>query len=395
MIVHAPASEAEVAEVVRQARAAGERLAIEGGGTRAGLCRPAAADGVLSTRGLSGITLYEPAEMVLSARAGTPLSAIEDALAGAQQCLPFEPTDMRALYGTLGEPTIGAVAACNISGPRRVQSGAARDHLIGVRLVNGRGEIVKSGGRVMKNVTGLDLVKLNAGAHGTLGVLTEVTFKLTPRPRATGGLVFEGLDDARAIACLCAAMGSPFEVSGAAHWPAGVGGGQARTLLRIEHFPESVAYRLARLAERLDVFGAPLRTGETETQALWRAIRDVAPLAEPRDAAIWKLSVAPTRGPAVTAAIAARIDARWFYDWSGGLVWLATPAHGDCGVAAIRAAIGSNGGHATLVRAPEEARARLDVFQPLDAATMALTRGVKASFDPDGLLNAGRMYAGI
>ena len=183
MTLHSPSTEADVAAIVRDARARKSTLAIKGGGTRDGLGRIAPADEVLSTRALSGIAFYEPAEMVISALAGTPLRDIDAALAGHAQCLPFEPMDARALYGSAGEPTIGAVAACNISGPRRVQAAAARDHLIGVRFVNGAGEIIKSGGRVMKNVTGLDLVKLSAGAFGTLGVLTQVTFKLLPAPR--------------------------------------------------------------------------------------------------------------------------------------------------------------------------------------------------------------------
>ena len=395
MTIHTPRTEEDCAVIVRDARASKSTLAIEGGGTRAGLGRPMKAGAILSTRALSGITLYEPAEMVISAKAGTPLREIEAALAEKSQCLPFEPMDSRALYGSTGEPTIGAVAACNISGPRRVAVGAARDHLIGLRLVNGRGEIVKSGGRVMKNVTGLDLVKLNAGALGTLGVLTEVTFKLTPAPRASGTLVFEGLDDARAIACLCAAMGTPFEVSGAAHLPKGVGADIARTLLRVEHFPDSVDYRLGKLAETLIDFGKPARLDEAATTAIWRDIRDLAPLVEPRENAIWKLSVAPTHGADVVSAIAGKINARWFYDWSGGLIWLAVPTEGDCGVAMVRAAIATAGGHATLARAPDSIRDAIDVFQPLAEPLMKLTRGVKASFDPDGALNVGRMYAGI
>jgi glycolate oxidase FAD binding subunit len=395
MTIHSPTSDNEVVAIVRDARESKTTLAIEGGGTRAGLGRPSRAAAILSTRGLTGITLYEPAEMVISAKAGTPLREIEAALAEKAQCLPFEPMDSRSLYGSTGESTIGAVAACNISGPRRAQSGAARDHLIGVRLVNGRGEIIKSGGRVMKNVTGLDLVKLNAGAMGTLGVLTEVTFKLTPAPRASGTLMFERLDDARAITCLCAAMGTPFEVSGAAHLPKGVGGDVARTLLRIEHFPESVEYRLGRLADALAAFGKPTRLDENTSQAIWLEIRDVVPLAEPRDRAIWKLSVAPTHGAKVVSTVAKKIDARWFYDWSGGLIWLAVAPGGDCGASVVRGAVAMTGGHATLVRAPGETRARVDMFQPLAEPLMKLTRGIKASFDPDGVLNAGRMYAGI
>ncbi|MDB5570918.1 MAG: linked oxidase domain protein, partial [Hyphomicrobiales bacterium] len=314
-----PATEQEAAELVRE----GRTLSVEGGGTRAGLGRPIQTDATLSTRGLTGITIYEPAELVIAARAGTPLREIEAALAARGQMLPFEPMDHRALYGSQGEPTIGAVAACNVSGPRRVRAGAARDSLIGLRLVNGRGEIVKTGGRVMKNVTGLDLVKLNCGAHGTLGLLSEVTFKLLPKPQRTGTLVIEGLDDASAVAAMSVALGSPFEVSGAAHLP-GRNGEPARTLARVEHFENSVAYRLGELQKALGRFG-PLRTlEEHEALALWREVREAAPLADAPGDALWRIHAAPSRAASLVAELRAQGLAReWFYDWGGGLVWLA------------------------------------------------------------------------
>ncbi len=394
MTIFTPASEAEAASIIGEARAAKRPLAIAGGGTRAGLGRPARTADTLSTRALTGVTLYEPAEMVISARAGTPLAEIEAALASNGQMLPFEPMDHRPLHASGGEPTIGGVAACNISGPRRIQAGAARDHLLGVRLVNGRGEIVKSGGRVMKNVTGLDLVKISCGAHGTLGLLTEVTFKALPGAPATGTLVFEGLDDARAVACLSAALGSPFEVGGAAHLPAWIDGA-ARTLLRVEHFPESVDYRLAALAKLLGRFGAARRLDGDAAALAWRELRDAAAFSRAPADAVWRVSVAPTRAPGLVAAINEKIATRALYDWGGGLVWLATGAEGDCGATAIRGAVAATGGHATLARAPEAARERIEVFQPQSAALMKLTRAVKASFDPDGVLNPGRMYAGV
>jgi glycolate oxidase FAD binding subunit len=349
----------------------------------------------LSTSQLSGITLYEPAEMVISARAGTPVSEIERALGEQGQMLPFEPMDHRALYGSAGDPTIGAVAACNISGPRRISSGAARDHLIGLRFVNGRAEAVKSGGRVMKNVTGLDLVKLVCGSHGTLGVITEVTFKLLPKARGSGTLVVEGLDDERAVACMAAALGSPFEISGAAHLPPGLWGESARTVLRIEHFPDSVHYRLNALEKLLAAFGPMARLDHEPSLNFWRDLRDVGPLVRPSDSAIWRISVAPTRAPHLMRAIRETLHGGCFYDWGGGLIWFATPAQGDCGAGAIRRALGATGGHATLTRAPDALRAALDVFEPLTPALMKLTRGVKLSFDPQGLFNPGRMYADL
>ncbi|MHB8884254.1 MAG: glycolate oxidase subunit GlcE [Methylovirgula sp.] len=396
-----PASEAETAEAVREARAARRPIMIEGGGTRAGLGRPVAADRVVSTRGLTGITLYEPAEMVISARAGTALAEIEKTLASGKQRLAFEPMDHRALFGTNGAPTIGGIAACNISGPRRVQAGAARDHLIGIRLVNGIGDIVKSGGRVMKNVTGLDLVKLGCGAHGTLGVLTEVTFKVLPEPETESTLALHGLDDSKAIAALSAGLTSPFQVTGAAHLPAGIAAPEAEalTLLRLEGTPVSVDYRANALSKLLASFGAVDILAAARATQLWHGVRDVLPLAEPREAAIWRLSVAPSRGPDVVAALKRKLAARCFYDWGGGLVWLAVAAEGDAGAGAVREALaqadGGEGGHATLIRAADDIRGRIDVFQPLTAPLMQISHGIKASFDPDHIVNPGRMYAGV
>jgi glycolate oxidase FAD binding subunit len=394
-VIFSPSSEAEAAENIAAARAAKRPLGIEGAGTRAGLGRAAQVEATLSTKALTGITLYEPAELVIAAKAGTPLAEIEATLAARGQMLPFEPMDHRVLLGTQGDPTIGGISACNISGPRRIQTGACRDHLIGVRLVNGRGEIVKSGGRVMKNVTGLDLVKLNCGAHGTLGLLSEVTYKVLPKPEVAGTLALFGLDDARAMEAMSHALGSPYEVSAAAHLPVGIGSGKARTLLRIENFAHSVDYRLRELQKLLAAFGDGLRLIEEEADALWRDIRDCRFFAAPGERAVWRISTAPTRAAPLVARLSSELDLRHFYDWGGGLIWLAVPGSDDSGARAIRSALGTTGGHATLVRGSPDLRSRIDVFEPLAAPLMKLTAGIKASFDPDAILNPGRMYAGI
>jgi glycolate oxidase FAD binding subunit len=395
MTLHLPASETEAGALLAEAAARRTPLAVAGGASKADVGRPAQTEATLSSAALTGVTLYEPAELVIAARAGTPLSELVRTLAERGQQLPFEPMDYRPLLGSTGEPTIGGVAAANISGPRRIMAGAARDSLIGVRFVNGRGEAVKSGGRVMKNVTGLDLVKLMAGSWGTLGFLTEVTFKVLPRPERVATLVFPGLDDARAVAALCAAVASPFEVTGAAHLPENLDGAGARTLLRIEGFSFSVDYRFGELRKLLKGFGAADVIEGEMAAALWQGVRDVAPLAEPRGRAVWRVSTAPTKGADVSAQISRALDARWYYDWSGGLLWIATDASGDAGAAAIRAATRAHGGHATLVRAPAEVRAVVDVFEPLSAPLMQVTAGIKTAFDPAGILNPGRMYAGV
>jgi glycolate oxidase FAD binding subunit len=391
-VILTPASEEEAADLVREARGARRRLELRGGGTRSGLGRPVEAEAVLSSSALVGITLHEPAELVIAARAGTPVREVEAALDAHGQRLPVEPMDHRALYSTAGEPTVGGLVAANASGPRRVQAGAIRDHLIGVRLVNGRGEAIKSGGRVMKNVTGLDLVKLSCGAHGTLGFLTEVTFKVLPKPEAAATLAWSGLDDARAVAALTKAMASPFDVSGAAHIPLGPGREEASTLLRLEGHAETVRGRTERLATLLAEFGRPKRLADEGSP--WPALRDGGIVAADAEAAVWRISVAPTQGPELVARLRPLLRDH-AYDWGGGLVWAATAPDGDAGAADIRAALGGLGGHATLLRAPVALRRHIEVFEPLTPALRALTVGIKASFDPDGILNPGRMYAGI
>jgi glycolate oxidase FAD binding subunit len=392
--LHSPRDESEAGAIISEAAARRTPLSIFGSGTKAVIGRPAQTEASLSSGGLAGVTLYEPAELVIAARAGTPLSEVVRTLALRNQELPFEPIDYRPLLGSTGEPTIGSVAAANLSGPRRIMAGAARDSLIGVRFVNGRGEAVKSGGRVMKNVTGLDLVKLMAGSWGTLGFLTEVTFKVLPKAERAATLIFRGLDDGRAIEALSQALGSPYEVTGAAHIPS-VDRAGASTLLRVEGFSFSVEYRLGELRRLLKRYGTPDIVERKGADALWQSVRDATLLADLRDRAIWRVSTAPTRGPAFTAAVAHRLDARWYYDWGGGLVWLATDARGDAGASVVRAALRQTGGHATLIRAPAEVRAAVDVFEPQAEALMRVTSGLKASLDPSGILNPGRMYAGV
>jgi glycolate oxidase FAD binding subunit len=359
--MHLPKTEADLAELIRDAKAP---LAITGGGTRG----VSLTGEPLSTSGLSGITLYEPGAMTVVAQAGTPVAEIERALAAENQRLAFEPMDHRALMGTDGEPTIGGIMAANISGPRRISVGAARDFLLGVRYIDGMGQIVKNGGRVMKNVTGYDLVKLMAGAHGTLGVLSEVSLKVLPRPETEATLVLHGLDDAAAVAALARALGSPFEVSAAAHNPAA-----GETLLRLEGFEQSVSYR----AEQLTSLLGGETTVEQNKPERWAAWRDVTSFAG-TEGDVWRVSCKPSDGPALAAKSGAT-DVR--YDWAGGLIWMRTPPDHD-----LRAALGTYDGHATLVRGTGQRR-----FQPEAAGVARITAGLRARFDPRGLLNTGLM----
>lgn len=390
--VKTPLNEAEAVAFVQEMRAQKTPMTLIGQGTKSSIGRPQQDAVTLSSRAMSGITLYEPAEMMIRALPGTPVATLEAALAEKGQRLPFEPMDYRVLLGSQGEPTLGGMVAANLSGPRRIMVGACRDSLIGVRIVTGRGEAISSGGRVMKNVTGLDLVKLAAGSWGTLGFFTELTFKVLPVTETGTTLMLHGLSPARAVEAMSLALGSPFEVSGAAHLPSGIDR-VAQTLLRIEGFADSVAYRINELKKILNGFGAMDHVAGEASETLWRNVRDVRFLAT-SDECIWRVSVAPSKSVALLEQIGAQAQ-RWFMDWGGGLLWIATRPEGDAGDHVMRQATRAHKAHATLIRAPQALRAEIDVFEPQAAPVMALSQGIKKAFDPDGLFNQGRMAAGL
>jgi glycolate oxidase FAD binding subunit len=394
-------TEDTIVATVAEAARTREPLLIQGNGTKAGMLRPVQAARTLSTAGLSGINLYAPKELIISALAGTPLHEVEAALSEGGQHLIAEPPDLSELLGPTGKPqTIGGIVATNLSGPRRVAWGAMRDHVMGVRAVTGRAEIIRSGGRVLKNVTGLDLCKLLTGSHGTLGIITEITLKVLPAPEATGTLVLPGLDADVGVAVLSAALGSPYGVSGAAWLPeetvarvpglAGITG--SATLIRIEEFTPSVSYRIGRLKDQLA--GARAVTLDTAmSRAVWKDVANAKPLAARPEHAVWRVSVRPSLGPAVLKKVKPH-GVSGFLDWGGGLVWLAGPAD-TAAHSAIEVAAKAAGGTWTLLRAPDTLRGAVHVV-PDEAAPLArITRGVKAAMDPAGILNPGRLYAGL
>jgi glycolate oxidase FAD binding subunit len=383
-----PETDDQVIEIVRWALAGEVPLELAGRGSKRGFGRPVQAAHALDLSGLAGIEVYEPEELVLTARPGTGMAEIEAALAARGQALAFEPPDLGPLYGgPAGAGTLGGAVGCNLSGPRRLKAGAARDHVLGIEAVSGRGQAFRSGGRVVKNVTGYDLPKLLTGAFGTLAAMTRITVKVLPAPETVRTLAIAGLDDAAGVVVLTRALTSPYEVSGAAHLPAGILGDAARSLVRIEGFGPSVDSRVASLSQLLGDAGPIAVLDPDESVDLWRRVRDVAPFADD-DCTVWRVSVAPTAGPGVAAAA----GGAHYFDWGGGLVWIAVPADGDAGAAAIRAAVAAaGGGHATLVRAPAGLRAALPVFEPQPPALAALERRVRESFDPKGILSPGRM----
>ena len=394
MPVFLPATEAETLDIVAAALSQSQPLVIAGENSKAGYGRPAAGDTMLSTRALRGVSLYEPSELVLTAAAGTPLREINALLDQRNQQLAFEPMNFGTLYGgDVLASTLGGAIAVNASGPRRIKAGAARDHVLGFRAISGRAEIFKSGGRVMKNVTGYDMSKLMTGSFGTLAVLTEITVKVLPKAETEETLVLTGLSEAEAVAVMTEASGLPHEVSSFAHLPAALNGGHSQTALRLEGPEVSVVQRKAALTGHFRARCKEIASlAGPASDGFWANIRDCQPLAG-LEANIWRISTTPTNGAQLVETL--RLTGvpllRHYYDWAGGLIWLALAPQADPSIAStIRAAVAGHG-HATLMRASDAMRAQVPVFHPQPAALAALSARVKHNFDPENILNRGRL----
>ena len=403
---HKPQNAAQVADVVAWAVSEEKPLEVAGRGTKRGIGRAAQYGATLDLSGMTGITLYEPEELVLSARVGTPLAEIQAELAARNQELAFEPPNFSRLLGGDGDAgTIGGAMACNFAGPRRIKAGAARDHFLGVNAVSGRGEMFKSGGRVVKNVTGYDLCKMLAGSWGTLAVMTDITVKVLPAAETETTLLVSGVAANRAVEAMSLAMQSACDVSGACYLPAGAssasastvtavsGAGQGVCALRLEGIAPSVDYRAGQLTEIVKGFGDISELEADVSRKFWREVRDVDVFAGDTDNLIWRLSVAPSDGAGILENIVGETGANGFLDWAGGLVWLEVPASPDGAEQVIRAAVGAIGGHATLIRAPRALRTMIEVFHPQDAGVEQLSQRLRKGFDPEGILNPGRMRA--
>lgn len=380
----APNTTRDLVDTIADAAGAGRRLEICGGGTMTDFGAPVRHATLLDMSGFSQVIDYDPPELVLTVGAGTLLSEIEALVESQGQMLAFEPFDHAPVFGRpVGAATIGGVVASAVSGSRRLSAGAVRDHVLGFEGVSGRSEHFKAGGKVVKNVTGYDLPKLIAGSRGRLVALTQLTLKVLPRPRVTITAAMTGLSNAKAISAMTRAMGSRCEVAAAAHLPAAVNGGAALTLFRFEGFRPSVEARLIKLQQLLRDDGAVTPVEPPEAEALWTRIRAVAPLAH--DLPLWRINIPPSEGAKVAARLAPA-GAQWFFDWAGGLLWLTS----ECDPAEVRTAAAIAGGHATLVRAPAEMRARVPALHPTAAGVAALEARLRRAFDPAGVFETGR-----
>jgi glycolate oxidase FAD binding subunit len=400
----------DVEQVVRSAIASEQPLEIIGHGSKRMVGQPIKTNALLDLSALNAVTSYEPNELIVTVQAGAPLADVLSLIDSKNQQFAFEPVNTAALLGTPEIGTIGGMIGAGLGGPRRIKAGGARDHLLGAHAVSGFGDSFKAGGKVVKNVTGYDLCKLLAGSWGTLAVMTEVTLKVMPRPESERTLLLRGLDDIAANRAMTAALGSPFDVSGAAHVPtsalrasadgfAGLGSPQqALTLLRLEGIAASVAHRAVSLGKLLAEFGAVETIDEAASAAVWSTIRDVRPFAANGALGawpVWRIVCPPASGGALGQALARDSGGDVIYDWGGGLIWAALPPKPDAQAALVRSRVNAAGGHATLLRAPEEVRREVDVFHPQQAGLAALGERVRHSFDPKHILNRGRMRRNI
>ena len=399
----------DVEEVVRAAIAGGQPLEIIGHGSKRSIGQPMATNALLDLSSLNAVTSYEPNELIITVQAGAPLADVKSLIDSKNQQFAFEPIDTAPLLGTPSLGTIGGMIGAGLAGPRRIKAGGARDHLLGAHGVSGFGDSFKAGGRVVKNVTGYDLCKLLAGSWGTLAVMTEVTLKVMPRPESERTIVLRGLDDVTANRAMTAGLGSPFDVSGAAHLPnsalradsnalAGLGSTrEAVTLLRLEGISASAAHRAAALGKLLAPFGAAQMIEDAASAGVWSAVRDVIPFAASGALGtwpLWRIVCPPASGGALGEQLARDTGGEVIYDWGGGLIWAALPQKPDAQATLVRQRVNAVGGHATLVRASAEVRRNVDVFHPQPAGVAALSERVRQGFDPKNILNRGRMLRG-
>jgi glycolate dehydrogenase FAD-binding subunit len=350
--------QAQWAATIRDAAAAKRPLRLRGAGTKDFYGQALDGD-ILDTRAYAGIVSYEPSELVVTAKSGTPLAELEHALAGRGQMLAFEPPRFSA------GGTVGGMLAAGLSGPRRQTCGAARDFVLGVRILDGRGAELRFGGQVMKNVAGYDVSRAMVGALGTLGLILEASIKTLPLAVAEATMRLE-MPESTAIETMNRWAGRPVPVSATAF-----AGGQLA--IRLSGAAAAVKAACGKIGGE--------RLGEAEAAALWGAVRDhAAPFFEARQGGtpLWRIAV-----PSATPPLG--VPGELMMEWGGGLRWLVTQADARTVRDAARAA----GGHATLFRYGDKS---VGVFQPLEPAVAAIHRRLKREFDPAGIFNPGRMY---
>ena len=409
-----PQNNQQLIDIIKWAISEGNPLSVQGLGTKSRLGRLCNNEYILDMSEICGIHMYEPDELVLTAASGTPIDEIKKILADKNQELEFEPANYTKLLGNndiiddniVKTGTIGGMIATNASGPRRIKVGAARDHFLGFKAISGRGEEFKSGGRVVKNVTGYDLSKIMAGSWGTLGVMSEITIKTMPKPETTRTILLLGAEPEQATKAMTQAFNSSNEISAAA-WISEEIAVKSNveilrltkghiTAMRIEGEKKSVAYRCKKLRDMMNKMGKVEELHQDNSNIFWRDIRNVQPFSARGDnRVVWRVSCAPQDGWKVINKLKHLKSMQSYMDWGGGLVWIAIDAPKVGAERLVRDIVNSYGGHAMLMRSSEKLRQNINIFHPPQSGLMKLTKKLKNNFDPHAILNPGRMYKGV
>ena len=402
-----PSSHTEVREATEWAITTGTPMGIVGNGSKIALGRSTNLDVTLNLSRLTGIKNYEPSELILTANPGTTLKEVTAHLSDYGQELAFEPPDYGPFFGQKPDTaTLGGAIACNLSGPRRIRAGAARDHFLGMEAINGRAELFKAGGKVVKNVTGYDLCKLVAGSYGTLALLTEATVKVLPKAEKIRTVLVSALTHKTALSVFQKILSGPNEPSGLAHLPADIAKrskvdlvsntGLPVTAIRIEGPTPSVIQRTKDLMTTLAEYGDVEELHAHRSRMLWKEIGDLSPFVENQTSTIWRIIVPPSQAGLVIDNLSDMFEISWYFDWAGGLLWVESydgyPYDVHTG---IRDCVAKVSGQSTLIRGSSTLRASVEVFEPLPKPIFQLNYRVKQAFDPNAIFNPARVYAGI
>jgi glycolate oxidase FAD binding subunit len=398
-----PAADWELASYLADATASGTSVQIVGSNTRAAYGRPSRAAARVSTHVMRGITAFDPTARIITVQGGTRLNDVTQELGEAGMMLAFEPVDMGPIYGFETDwMTVGGMIAVNVAGSRRIVAGSAADSIAGIKLVSGGGEIIQAGAATVGGRTGFDITRLAAGSMGTLGVIADVSLRVTALPERTATLVLLGLEGEIAVEAMGDALAECPGITGAVHLDQAMaarlanqdlaGQGEAVTLLRVEAGSQpGLTQALERLYGQLAAYGEIFELDDDATAGLWQGLQRMCCII-PGDAPVWRIAVRPSRAGDVVRGIRRYMTVDALYDWGGGLLWLVAPATADAGASEIRRVTASIGGAATLVRAGDDVRAAVDCFEPPDRGAETIARRLKAAFDPAGILNPGRLH---
>tara|TARA_B110000438_G_scaffold270846_1_gene288288 strand:- start:1293 stop:2561 length:1269 start_codon:yes stop_codon:yes gene_type:complete len=406
-----PENEKEVADIIKKHYKSGKAIEIVGSGSKRKIGKPIQCEKILNFSKLEGIIEYLPEELYIKVKTGTKIDKIENELTKNKQQLAFEPIDFGYLFlGKSNCGTAGGHVSCNISGPRRFKSGSIRDHILGFRAVNGRGEIIKSGGTVVKNVTGYDLSKLICNSYGTLAALTEITFKVLPAAPESKTLIIHNLDLSFSTQYLEKAISTPVEVSGASFLPVDpicnscemnikdtiklndLKYEGSMTAMRLEGSKKSIDERMKNLKKELNVSNKSISILDTfQSEIFWKKIRNLEIFSATKNNII-RIVIPPSECCKLIYELPKNF--KYFLDWGGSLIWMEACELTEHIFESIRKKVVKHGGYLSMIKNSDYLPYVEDVFT-IDRARFNISQNIKKSFDPKRILNPGKMYTGI